>query len=69
MSAACRTVLVGASGNEWPETLEEKEIYNEGERSGETDSGKPEALWEARGRLIQKDTLPFLFLKEHLLLR
>lgn len=43
MSAACRTVLVGASGNEWPETLEEKEIYNEGERSGETDSGKPRA--------------------------
>lgn len=47
MSAACRKVLVGASGSEWPETLEEEEVYNEGECRGETDSGKPEALWEA----------------------
>lgn len=42
-SAACRKEPVGASGNEWPETLEEEEIYNEEELSGEIYSGKPEA--------------------------
>jgi hypothetical protein len=28
-SAACQKALADASGNEWLETLEEEEIYNE----------------------------------------